>query len=633
MDPPGAGRDNRERMSVSLAVIPAAGAGSRLDRLCTPKPLVEVGGVPLVVRVLQQLHDAGIERAVVVTGADAELVERTLAADVRVPLPVTFVRATRWREGLGASLLAALPELDAPFVLAMADHVFDPRLVRRMVGHPLVDGEVAALVDLDVDRVFDRAGAIKVVLDRERVLAIGSLSTYDAIDAGLFAATPALARDLADAVADGGCSLSDAMSRVAARGQLRAVTVDGLRWDDVDTPAALVHTELRLRREHRRSARTSRPADVRREADYRFVTSAPATTELVVQRGCASGDEVDLGLPAQSSTSPIFVVTDETVDGLYGARFVAALAARGHHVHKLVMPDGERAKTLPAFTGLVEDVLARGIDEHSVIVSLGGGVVCNVAGFAAATLYRGVGLVHVPTTLMAQCDAAISHKQALNGARGKNLVGAYYAPQRIVVDIDFLATLDDRRLRDGLAEALKHALAQDPEYLRWFLAESGEDVRDPVFLEYVVRHNIELKCALMADDPKEHGRALVLQYAHNVAHAIEYLSGYGLTHGESVAIGMVVAANVSRMLGGCDDALVATHRELITRWGLPAVVPDGIATSDILAAMRYDKKTHTEGVRMPLLRDVGALWRVDGEYAIPVGNPVLARALDASRAP
>ncbi len=620
-------------MACSLAVIPAAGAGSRLDRLCTPKPLVEVGGVPIVVRLLEQLRAAGVERAVVVTGAEAELVERALAVDTRVRIPLTFVRASRWREGLAVSLLAAAPHLGEPFVLAMADHLFDSRLVRRMVEQPLVEGEVAALVDLDVDTVFDRAGATKALLDRERVLAIGSLPTYDAIDAGLFAATPALATDLVDAVASGGCSLSDAMSRVAARGQLRAITVDGLRWDDVDTPAGLVHAELRLRREQRRAPRVATKRSTRREADFRFRLSSSTTTEMVVRRGCASGDDVDLGIRSESEASPIFVITDETVNRIYGERFAAAIAAQGHTVHKLVMPDGERAKTLPAFTTLVENVLAHGIDEHSVIVSLGGGVVCNVAGFAAATLYRGVGLVHVPTTLMAQCDAAVSHKQALNGERGKNLVGAYYAPRRIVVDIDFLATLDDRRLRDGLAEALKHALAQDRDYLAWFLAQSPDAIREPVFLEHVVRHNIELKCALMAEDPREHGRALVLQYAHNVAHAIEYLSGYALTHGEAVAIGMVVAANVARVLGGCDDTLVATHRDLVTRWGLPATIPADIETADLVAAMRYDKKTHVEGVRMPLLREVGALWRVDGEYAIPVANPVLARALDASRAP
>jgi 3-dehydroquinate synthase len=280
---------------------------------------------------------------------------------------------------------------------------------------------------------------------------------------------------------------------------------------------------------------------------------------------------------------------------------------------------------------VIEEVLAQGIDERSILISLGGGVVCNVSGFAAATLYRGIGLVHVPTTLMAQCDAAISHKQALNGARGKNLVGAYYAPQRILVDVDFLQTLTDRQLRDGLAEALKHALAQDPAYLAWFLAQ-GRALRDPRFLEHVVRRNIELKCELMAGDPKERAAGLALQYAHNVAHAVEYLSGYGLMHGESVAIGMMVAARVSRILGACDEALVETHDRVLERYDLPRRVPASMRAADVIAAMRYDKKTLAEGVRMPLLAGVGALWRVDGDYAIPVPEPVLAEALAASGA-
>ncbi len=619
-------------MGIRLAVIPAAGAGTRLDRLGTPKPIVEVAGVPIVIRLLTQLSAAGVERAIIVLGADSEAVRAALTADGRVPLPLEFVVAPRWREGLAASLLAAADHVDEPFLLAMADHLFDDRLIQRMASQRVVDDEVAALVDSDTASIFDLAGAVKVAFDRDRIRAIGELAGFDGVDAGLFAAGPALFVALRVAVEIGACALADALMPLARAGSLRAVSVDGLRWDDIDTPAALVHAELRLRREHRQVVRrVAQHEGDSRDHDYRFLTSSPATTDVVIRRAGATGAQVDLGIPEESAASPIFVLTDQTVNGLYGDRFVSALESSGYDVRRVVMPDGEKAKTLENFTALVETVLAHGIDEHSVMISLGGGVVCNVSGFAAATLYRGIGLIHVPTTLMAQCDAAISHKQALNGTRGKNLVGAYYAPQRIVIDIDFLQTLSERQLRDGLSEALKHALAQDPAYLAWFLAQPG-DLRDPVFLEYVVRHNIELKCTLMAEDPKEKSRGLVLQYAHNVAHAIEHLSGYELTHGESVSIGMVVAANVSRLLGGCDEALVDTHRHVLGAYGLPCEVPAEMRTSDILAAVRYDKKTLAEGMRMPLLSGVGRLWSVDHEYAIPVANAVLARALEASRA-
>ena len=614
--------------SIRVAVIPAAGRGARLDRPGTPKPLVDVGGLPVIVRTLEQLQDAGITDAHVVVGNDAGKIVRALSGHPRLSLRVHFVHAERWEDGLAASLLAARDAVKGPFVLAMADHVFDPRLVAKAAGLAPADGEVIAIVERDAAQVFDVADAVKVALAGDRVTAIGALATYDAIDAGLFAATPALFAALATARAAGGRGLSDALTILARAGKLRAADTGGLVWDDIDTPAAAVHAEIRLRRERRLHA-VKRIASTPPAGDrYQFTTGARTTTQLVVRRGVATGEHVDLGIPVESSSSPLFVLTDTTVDRLYADRLVGSLERDGYQVHKVVMPEGERAKTLENFGWLIETVLANGIDEHSILISLGGGVVNNVTGFAAATLYRGIGLIHVPTTLMAQCDAAISHKQALNGARGKNLLGAYYPPIRIVVDVDFLQTLPDRLLRDGLAEALKHALAQDAAYYEWFMAQDS-GLRDPAWLEHVVRRNIELKCLLMADDPKEHAEGLVLQYAHNVAHAVEYLSGYTLTHGESVSIGMMVAAHVSRLLRGAGDELVAHHDQLLAKYGLPRRIPATMRISDILDAMRYDKKTHTDGFRMALLTGVGTLWRVGDEYAIPVSDSVMAAALAA----
>jgi len=630
---------------IRKAVVPAAGRGARLDRKGTPKPLVEVGGAPLLLRVLAQLAEAGVEEAIVLVGWEARAIEHAIehavargGAGAALPRRVRCVEAPGWEAGLAATLAAAAPHMDEPFVIAMADHVFDRGLVERVVGAAPAPGEVVALIERDVEQVYDLAAAVKVTLADEpgapgsrgdRITAIGDLPRYDGIDAGLFAATPALFPALARAGSSGGGSLSEALTEVARAGALRAVWTDGLPWDDVDTPAAAIHAEMRLRNARRGGASAATRTAT---AHYRFVTGGMATTEMIVRRGAATDPErFEVCVPPESASSPLFVITDETVDGLYGERFVAALERGGHDVRKIVMPDGEQAKTLENFGRVTEAVLEQGIDERSILISLGGGVVCNVSGFAAATLYRGIGLVHVPTTLMAQCDAAISHKQALNGLRGKNLVGAYYAPQQIVVDVTFLQTLTDRQLRDGLAEALKHALAQDPAYLAWFLAQ-GRELRDPRFLEHVVRRNIELKCELMAGDPKERAAGLVLQYAHNVAHAVEYLSGYQLMHGESVAIGMMVAARVSRILGGCNEDLVETHDRLLDRYDLPRAVPSSMSTAEVIAAMRYDKKTLAEGVRMPLLSDVGTLWRIDGDYAIPVPEQVLAEALAASGA-
>ena len=199
--------------------------------------------------------------------------------------------------------------------------------------------------------------------------------------------------------------------------------------------------------------------------------------------------------------------------------------------------------------------------------------------------------------------------------------------ETIAVDVDVLRTQDLRELRSGLAECLKHALAQDADYAAWL--DGPHDLRDPAFLEAVVRRNIELKCALMAEDPKELGCGMALQYGHTVGHPLEHLSGYRLAHGEAVALGMMVAAHVARLMGASD--LVEVHRRLLARHGLPTSVPSGLSTADVLAAMRYNKRYLVEGTRMALVDRVGGLWSVDGEFAIPVSEVVLERAIEQAR--
>lgn len=605
------------------ALIPAAGRGARLDRPGTPKPLVEVDGVPLILRTLRQMQAAGVTRAVIVTGFRSAQVRLALSAAPGLNVALEFVYNRRWRFGLGSSLLAARDRFDGPFLLAMADHIYDSPLIARMAAAaPEPDGLVA-LVDHSPERIFDLDDAVKVVCEGGRPVRFLRHSTAPAADAGLFLASPALfdALEACDAL-----DLAHGVDLMARQGRVRQITAGDAEWDDVDTPAALVHAELRLRARRRQQAAHTGEA----EPTFVFETGRPVATEVLVQRGAVAQPSRYGVVPAASASSPVFVFTDETVNSLYGDAFVRDLQDAGHRVHRIVIPDGEEAKTVSNYAHLVERVLSKGIDERSVLISLGGGVVCNVCGFVAATLYRGIGLVHVPTTLMAQCDAAISHKQAVNGARGKNMVGAYYAPARIIVDVDVLQTQTDRALRDGLAEVLKHALAQDANYLDW-LMNPGLELRDPAFLEHVVRRNIELKCAIMAVDPQEKAEGMVLQYGHTVGHPIEHLSGYALTHGEAVAVGMLIAARVARIMGALDDAGVAAHRAVLMRWGLPTQVPPSVRTADILNALTYNKTWRTEGTRMALVCAPGQLWCVSDAHAIPVSDAVIADAIDATR--
>lgn len=622
-----------ERIAVATAVIPAAGRGARLDRPLTPKPLVDVGGEPLLVRLLGQLAAVGVTRAVVIVGHDGKRVMRNLAHHPRVELELEFVEEPRWEDGLATSVLAAAGRVNGPFFLAMADHYFDDELVRRLSRPAPRQGSVSALIETDLGRVTDTSSAVKVRLEGRTVSAFGrGLEAPDGIDAGLFVAWPNLFDALSAArSANARAELADGLHVLGQQGLVEAVTTDGKLWADIDTPAAVVQTEMRIRHARRFSTgprvATAAPAG----KQYRFTTGHAVTTEISVQRGAATQlERFAVQIPAESRTSPLFVFSDETVNRLYGDRFMSCLERLGYQAHRVVMPDGEAAKSMESFTSLVEEVLAKGIDERSVLISLGGGVVCNVCGFIASTLYRGIGLIHVPTTLMAQCDAAISHKQGINGLRGKNLVGSYYAPTQIVVDVDVLASLEPRRIADGMAEIIKHGLGEDEQLLDKLLSYAG-DHRDPAFLEAVVERNIQLKCALTSNDPKELGPGMVLMYGHTCGHAVEWLSGYELSHGEAVAIGMMVAARVSRILGGCSDELVDAHERVLSKYGLPRHIPAAISTPDILDAMRYGKRYLTEGFRMCLLAAPGKLWSVDDDTAIPVSEAVLVQAIDACR--
>jgi 3-dehydroquinate synthase len=453
------------------------------------------------------------------------------------------------------------------------------------------------------------------------------------VDAGFFVATPALFGALEEVRrALAGAELADALRLLARAGRLRAVRAGVGQWNDVDLPVDVICAEMRLRDQRRRGAYRGSPRAERGDPSevFDFAGGAAGRTRVVVGRGFVGHpEELDL-VPAGSASSPVFVFTDETVNRLYGEQFVGKLRASGLDAHAIVLPDGEESKTLAHYVHLVERVLSRGVDERSVFISLGGGVVCNVCGFVASTIYRGLDLVHVPTTLMAQCDAAISHKQAINGHHGKNMVGSYYPPRLVAVDVEVLGTVSPRQIRDGLAEVAKHALAQDPSYVDMLLGFRG-DLADLGFLEEVVRRNVRLKRELVRTDPQEHDDGVVLQYGHTFGHPVEHLSGYRLYHGESVAIGMMVAARVAHLLGACSSELVDLHERLIGHLGLPTEAPASIRTHDVVEALRFNKRYLTEGTRMALLSDVGRLWRVQAEAMIPVSEQVLAQAFEATR--
>ena len=241
------------------------------------------------------------------------------------------------------------------------------------------------------------------------------------------------------------------------------------------------------------------------------------------------------------------------------------------------MADGETAKALSTVEDLCRSFAEWGLTRSDVVVSVGGGVVTDVAGFTAATYHRGVAVVHVATTLLAQIDAAIGGKTGVNLPEGKNLVGAFWQPVAVLCDTATLDTLPEAEMLCGLGEMAKYHFLD------------GSDL-DSLDLDARIARCVEIKAAVVAEDEREAGRRAVLNYGHTLGHALETVGGYGLRHGEAVAIGLVYAAELARALGRIDDDRVAEHRRVVTRYGLSATLPEGTGSDDLVEAMARDKK-------------------------------------------
>jgi len=317
-------------------------------------------------------------------------------------------------------------------------------------------------------------------------------------------------------------------------------------------------------------------------------------------------------LEAELPAGPLLVVTNTTVAPLFLPRLTAALA--GRQLAECVLPDGEAWKTLQTLTRIYDRLAATRVTRDGAILALGGGVVGDIAGFAAATWQRGIAYAQLPTTLLAQVDSSVGGKTAVNHPAGKNLIGAFHQPNVVIADLETLATLPERELRAGLAEVIKYGLIRDRGFLDWIERElPGLLSRDTAALAEAVRRCCAIKAEIVALDERESGPRALLNLGHTFGHAIEAAAGYGeWLHGEAIAIGMVLAAETSAQLGWLDRAAVTRVRELLQRAGLPVSAPR-IGVERARELMAFDKKVLGGTVRLVLLKSLGEAI-VTGDY-------------------
>ncbi len=305
------------------------------------------------------------------------------------------------------------------------------------------------------------------------------------------------------------------------------------------------------------------------------------------------------------------VVTDAHVAPHYLPLVAAALG--GKQVGTLVLPPGEQEKTLASFGEVMAALAALGASRDATVLALGGGVVGDLAGFAAACWMRGVRFVQLPTTLLAMVDSSVGGKTAVDLPEGKNLVGAFHQPAAVVADTATLATLPPRELRAGLAEVVKYGALGDAGFFAWLEAHADALLaRDDATLAEAIARCCAHKAGIVARDETERGERMLLNFGHTFGHAIETQQGYGgLLHGEAVAVGMVLAARLSARLGRAPAADAERLAALLTRLGLPTTIPAGLDPAALLARMRLDKKAVSGTLRLILWRGLGQAEVVD----------------------
>ena len=306
-----------------------------------------------------------------------------------------------------------------------------------------------------------------------------------------------------------------------------------------------------------------------------------------------------------ADSSSALIVSNEKVAPLYLASLIKSLA--GTDVHSLVLPDGESFKTLDYWSKIIDKLVGMGATRDATIFTLGGGVIGDIGGFAAASYMRGIRFIQVPTSLLAQVDASVGGKTGFNHPQGKNLVGAFHQPDAVLIDIDTLETLPEREFSAGLAEVVKIAAVRDAEFLEWLEQNhAGIMARKAEIITEMIRRSIANKAAVVIEDEREAGVRALLNFGHSFGHALETLTDYRqYLHGEAVAIGMMVASRLSEIRGLCEPGFSVRLGNLLAAFELPLRLPASLEPDSIIETMKLDKKVIAGMARLILVKAAG----------------------------
>jgi 3-dehydroquinate synthase len=310
--------------------------------------------------------------------------------------------------------------------------------------------------------------------------------------------------------------------------------------------------------------------------------------------------------------SQVIVLTHPSIKALYGEQLDSALSSVGMKPHWIEIPEGESSKSLAQAGEIFDRLFELNCDRKSLLVALGGGVIGDLTGFIAAVWLRGLPFVQIPTTLLSQVDSSVGGKTAINHPQGKNLIGAFYQPQRVIIDLDTLKTLPVNEFKAGLAEVVKYGVIEDPDFFEFLENNSAAILaQDPQCLQRIVQTSCTVKGQVVEKDETESNHRMILNYGHTIGHAVEALTHYtDFLHGEAVSIGMVYAARLSRNLGKCDPGVPDRIQALLEKLGLPTALPK-LDADAIVESMTHDKKAVQKKIRFVLVTQIGKVEIVD----------------------